>query len=505
MVQKISAKGMPSFFVRHQAIILGVVVIALYVFLGWQHIHDPFIHVSEDTNGSNGMAAYNWYRFGIKDLKGGLVVHWLPEQDFLNGKIVYYADHPSGFLLPTYFAYKLFGIHEWTTRVGPLSLVVLGLILFYGALLKIFQDPAKAFLSILGFVLLPGSVYYGKHLDMQSPALGWALITFSLFIFYYYRQNRTHLAAFLISAIIGCFVAWHYYFILLGIWLVVLFGKFGKTIIHRKAILIGLPIIVTTGFLVNLLHIYTLGGWEALQTLRGSFFNRSGGIFIFASKWYKDVWSRFDLNVTWYWMLAACAGGIVFIRNQVRAIEKELLAPIWIMPVGVILVFQSWSTHPFGPIYFLPIIGVFIGILCFSLLRRFRVYGAVLTIIIIVVGGMLSIQKLNFFYQDFLILSQVDINLLTQRIAPSIKDKELCVGQNDFGLYYGGIIGWYIHHQPLFSPQCFEENGDALGFGLLFRGPREFYQQEAQRFLGTGFKLDPNDCAGLWCLVTRSR
>ena len=106
---------------------LAALALVVYLFLAIQNINTPFIHVSEDTNGSNGMAGYNWAKYGLIQLKGGLYVSWLSEQTFSDDKLVFYADHPMGFLIPTWMAYKFLGAHEWTTRLGPLVLMILAL------------------------------------------------------------------------------------------------------------------------------------------------------------------------------------------------------------------------------------------------------------------------------------------------------------------------------------------------------------------------------------------
>jgi len=89
MVQQKKMAKIGESMLKFQGILLCVFVVSLYILLAWQHIHDPFIRVSEDTNGSNGLAAYNWFRLGVGALKGGLVVNWLPETELLQKQVVY--------------------------------------------------------------------------------------------------------------------------------------------------------------------------------------------------------------------------------------------------------------------------------------------------------------------------------------------------------------------------------------------------------------------------------
>ena len=481
--------------------LLCCVVLAIYLALALPNINTQFFHVSEDTNGSNGTAAYNWYRFSPGALKGGLVVNWLTEAELGSGAVTYYADHPVGFLLPTYILYKIFGVDEWTTRLGPLFLMTVAFGFLFFALARIFQNPATAFWSVLGIVLLPGAVYYGKHLDMSPPSLAWSLITFSLFIFLYFKSNRLNTFLFLSAVVLGGFVAWHFYFMPFSLWLFLLLTKSGKEVAKRKLLLFLLPLIVFLTFVLNLLHIYVLAGQDGLRALQGSFFNRTGGgVLLFNGSWYQTMISRFELNLTWWFLLLGLAGFLYFLMTERSRPKRDLLMPLWLMPLAILLVFQQWSTHPFGPIYFLPIVGIGVGFLWEFILKRFRLYGVLIVALLIFGGVLFTRQRLNYFYNDFLILTQQDIVLLEERVALEIQDNQLCVGRNDL-LYYEGIVSWYIRKKPLSSPGCLSQ--ESVRTALLLRLSGDLYRKEIERFLQAGFTVKQEDCPGMWCLATK--
>ena len=136
-------------------IVVGLLIVcAVFLFLSWQHISDPFIRVSEDTNGSNGLAAYNLTQYGFKSLKAGIYGSVLKNPADAFGS--FYTHHPFGFVLPTVLTYKLWGVSEMTTRLGPLLLSLLGLIAFYSAMLVIFESPLVAAFTSLSLAILPG-------------------------------------------------------------------------------------------------------------------------------------------------------------------------------------------------------------------------------------------------------------------------------------------------------------------------------------------------------------
>ncbi|MBA4320197.1 MAG: hypothetical protein C0412_17505, partial [Flavobacterium sp.] len=153
-------------------------LIALVIFLAFafHNIKDPFIHVTSDTNGQNGIAAVNFVKHGIFNMKFGIRDLLLSD---LSGKIPYYTHHPSFFAVPTFIFYKLFGISELTTRMGPLSLVFLSMIIFAYALRRIFDDIWPALVGILIFGILPGLIFYGKTFELAVFSLPNSLITFS--------------------------------------------------------------------------------------------------------------------------------------------------------------------------------------------------------------------------------------------------------------------------------------------------------------------------------------
>jgi hypothetical protein len=480
---------------------LAALVLVIYLFLAIQNINTPFIHVSEDTNGSNGMAGYNWAKYGLVQLKGGLYVSWLSEQTFSDDKLVFYADHPMGFLIPTWMAYKIFGAHEWTTRLGPLVLMILALGFLFFALEKIFKNPITAFFCLLGIVLLPGAVYYGKHLDMSPPSLAMAMISFSLFIFYFYHQTKKDAIAFFISILLGCLTAWHFYFMPFSIWLFLLFTKKGKGLKGRRLFIYLLPVIVVITFVFNVLQVSFLAGGQGLAVLKSSFLNRSGASSFLYGEWYQTIFSRWELNFTW-WFLVLAFGGLIYLiflpkfKNQ-----RDLLLPLGLMPLFVLIVFQQWSTHPFGPIYFIPAVGILSGLLLWGMIENWKLWGILSAGVLLALGIYFSLSRLSFFYNNFLILQPQDIELLKQSKASVIQGR-LCVGANQWGLYYGGIISWYWERELEYSPQCLESTSSPLAFALVFRGPSEFYEQEALKFMSRGLVLNPSQCSPDWCLMT---
>ena len=514
--------------------IYGLLFIVVAVYLGlslWQ-INAPFVHVSEDTNGTNGIGAANLARLGFFKLKFGLYNRWVSDisNKDLTGK--FYAHHPIGFLLPTAIFYKLFGINEITTRLGPLFLSLLAFILFYFAIYKIFKDSRAAFLCSLVFAVLPGAVYYGKHLDMSPPSLAFILISFSLFIFHYFEKKRLYFYLFLLSIFLGGLTAWHYFFMPFGIWLFILFTKIGKLTPERKKYLWFLPILILFAFFINILHIYIVNGLDGVKSWEASFFYRSARQqFI---PWLLTIFQRMQLNFTLLFIITSIIG-LVFLLFKLKT-EKNLMLflPILLLPLFISAIFMQWSTHPFGPIYFIPLISISTGLLLYYIVKSFDIGGWFIVFVIFAFGLTLSIKNLNFFYDKFLILGKNDPQLLKD-FRSQVKDNELCQGRNNFGIDLNGISNWYLQKEMLESPDCFatttiaikknitdeistqptDKNfegeppkSSTLKYGLVFVEnfdeiyKTDFYKKEIMLFQQNGFK-SLIKCADSWCLISK--
>jgi hypothetical protein len=169
------------------------IIILVFSYLASFNLSKEFYNVTSDVNGENGLAVLNWLNVGIFNLKfGKYVAGYLEKENFDFQKIRkdFYTHHPVFYLFPTYFLYKIFGISELTTRAGIFIMFLIGLIFFYFAFYKISKSLIFSFLSSLILVILPAFVYYGTTFELAVFGLPTALITFSLFIFYWHSKKK---------------------------------------------------------------------------------------------------------------------------------------------------------------------------------------------------------------------------------------------------------------------------------------------------------------------------
>lgn len=463
------------------------------------NLNKPFINVTSDTNGENGLAVLNLLNIGVFDLKFGKYVGGYLNKESFNFEKArenheFYTHHPMFYLYPTYFLYKIFGISEATTRGGPMIMFILGIIFFFLALNKIFNNFWLPFLITLIFVIFPGTVYYGTTFELAVFSLPTALITFSLFVFYYFERKNIYLYSLIISIFLGGLMGWFYFFMPASIWFYLLFDK-NPYFKNEKKLLIMLPLVSFFVFTLSIFHFYLLNGDYIFKDLLDAFSYRAQRLPL--QFWIRDIYERMKLNFNPLFLWLAILGIFIYCSSYLK--KYKILSPIILMPVLNTLVFYQWSTHPFGVIFFLPAVALGAGFLILTIMEKLKVYGVLIAIMILAFGFYLSYQKLDFFINKFLILGERDIQLLKE-LKFQIKEDKICLGQNQMGLYYGGIAMWYLRKNILFSPNCLEN--EKIKLAIVFNPQLgEFYQNETIAFLNKGFK--PVGCADLWCLLIK--
>jgi len=475
-------------------------IIFIFSYLASFNLNKEFYNVTSDVNGENGLTVLNWLNIGILDLKFGKYVNgYLEKEDFDFQKINnnFYTHHPVLYLFPTYFLYKIFGISEITTRGGVFLVFLTGLIFFFFALYKISQSLIFTFLVSLILSILPAFVYYGTTFELSVFALPTALITFSFFVFYYYFKKEIYFYLILASIFIGGLMTWFYFFMPASIWFYLLFFEKNKGFSdQRKKLLIWLPIISVAVFSLNLLHIYILKGSGGLSDLKNAFLWRSQKLPLIP--WLKTLEFRFDHAYTKFFLLFSLAG-LFFFFTKFK--EYKIFLPLLLMPALNTFVFSQWVTHPFGVIFFAPIIALLTAIFIKETVIYLKNNILKITILslFIILSFYFSYKNLDFWVNKFLILDPNDINLLKE-IKNQINHDELCLGKNEMGLYYGGIVMWYLRKNILFSPNCLEEQ--SIKYAIVFN-PQfgEFYQKETVNFLNKGFK--PIGCSGYFCILSK--
>ena len=472
---------------------IGVLaILALYVFLSFLHIRDPFIHVTADVNGGNALAAENWATHGMWAMKFGHhgdLLKQAPAPSF-------YTHHPNFFLLPTASIYKLFGVSEMTTRLGPLLYMVFALAFFAFALRALSRSHIFPLFTLLVFVLFPGVIFYAQTFELAVFSIPAALFTFSFFIFYRETNLKMYKWLFLLSIIIGGMMSWFYYFMPASIWLYVLLAREYRTWQDRKQLLVIMPLLLFGLFVLNILHFYWLGGSTIFEGLESSFKTRAGRLSLFG--WSVRIVKFLDFHITPLYGAAALLGtGVagIWYRKQQLVRTASLF---FVMLIGVIVVFMQWMTHPFGVIFFWVPVALATGYLLATVVEKWKYVGLVCVILFFAAGGFATNKGMNYFYNDFRILHEIDVKLF-QELSPMVEDYEVCLGADSRGIGIHGIVQFYMRKSILSS--CADERARVA----LVWNPRvgNEYKEYASSLEAKGFVSQ--GCAGYICLLEKSQ
>jgi 4-amino-4-deoxy-L-arabinose transferase-like glycosyltransferase len=481
---------------------LGVLaIVVVFLDLALLNINAPFNHATADSNGFFGLAAENLAKEGVWNLKFGLYPEIISPGDILRGK--FYTHHPDGFIFPTVILYKMFGTSEATTRLGPILMMIFALCLFAYALRKIFRNDFKAWLATLILAILPGFIFYGELLEISVAALAAALVSFSLFAFCYPEGKRINFVLFYISLFIGGLFGWFFYFLPAVLWVFVLFSKTAAKI----KLLILMPVIMLAAAALNLAHFFWLNG-NVISDLWAVADERSGGL---AWKyWLPRIFSMLALHATGLFLILAGAGLVVFFLHLKKNPEWRIFLPLLAYPLLICIVFRQWVTHPFGVIYFLPIIAVLSAISLFTLFdflsARFGQTGKIIGIaeiaVIILAGLFLSYGNLNYFFKDFTILDSKDIELVKFiSRASDLQDNNVCLGDNNFHINMVPILEWCLGKKV----SCADKS--KIKIVLAFNPELDqalggsFYTKKLEEFKSLGYKM--NGCSGSLCSMAK--
>lgn len=474
---------------------LGVIlVLGIYLTFSLQHISDPFFRVNEDTNGTNGIGALNMAEHGFGKMKFGNHLMRVSASESIENS--YYTNHPVGFLIPSAVLINIFGQSEAAARWGPLLFMLIGIGFFYVALEKVFDSRQKALFATGIFIVLPATVFYGKHLDMQAPALGMMLISYSLFILYWFRESKSLFYSFLASVLLGVLVSWFYVFMPIAIWFYIKFAPSMREFERRNVLLYVLPALSIVAAGINVLHAYILNGDQAFENYKRSFFLRSARIPF--RHWASDFYEVMQNGITGVFLAAATAGAVIYGWKERLEDNNTLLIPVLLAPVLLTIVFKQWVLHPFGQMFYLPAIGVLVLTGVWYAYNRFGISGMYVAILVVIFGLYSSTKYLDAFYSDRVIIAPEDRELI-QKLSNNVHDDQVCITDNDLGINMTGILHWYLGHTTSNPGTCLDQD-DTI---VLLINPEldESTSQRAAVFEDAGFTAQ--GCAQLYCLMMK--
>ncbi len=462
-----------------------------------KNIHDPFLRWNEDNNALYGLVAQNWLKFGIFNLKLGMVGYWVEN---LNEKISFYTHHPDLFILPTYFIYKFLGISEFTTRLSPLLFTFFSIILFFFLVFQFYRNYLISFFASFIFAILPAITFYGKMLDPEI----FVLFFFLLSLFFYAKiknaNKKIYYLLFFIAIFLGGFFGWHFFFAPFIIWLLILFDK---NFPQRKMFLVFLPLLSLFSFSLIIFHIYILGGKDALIDLKDAFLSRTSGLpWDF---WLNRIYFLLKLNFTLPLVLVGFFYLLYFVYRAIFTYEKTNILPIaiFLFPFLITFSFRQWVTHPYGPFYFVGFFAIAGGEFLYFLNQKLKEHfkkesiGIGFSLILLLLLYFFCNNSLKFFDQN-LMVDKETLEFLSE-IKGKFSPKSICLGREETGIGYNPIFSFYLKVPIKSSPECIKKET----FAIIFRPYKEndFRFQEVELFLREEYSVI--DCKGIICFLNK--
>jgi hypothetical protein len=220
-------------WLRRHLPFVGIFLIAFYlltinVTAPWQSMH-------EDNGTLNESIAINHIRFGLGVTKGQDLLDEEARQSFgpqgtseaqhfaffRFGPVhpAVYGDHPPLLGLTIAGSFLIFGFHFWSERLVPIAFALLGLLLFYRLVARIF-DLGIALVATFLYATFPMLAYFGRNVSHESEVMVWALLLLGGYVRWRERPTRGALAQMVAAIVIGGLYDWPmFYFapILLGI------------------------------------------------------------------------------------------------------------------------------------------------------------------------------------------------------------------------------------------------------------------------------------------------
>lgn len=362
---------------RQHAVFIAVFLLATYLLTinaatPWQGPH-------EDNGLLNESAAIDHIRYGLAYTKGQNVVDQKSRNRFdpvgvaagnesaqfnylLHGKteLWVYGDHPPALGLTIAGSMLVFGYHWWAVRLVPIVYALLGLVLFYRLISRLFDVTIARVASAL-YATFPILAYYGRAVAHEAPTLFWALLLLTGYFQWADDGRKRWLAVMGASSVVGGYYGWPlFYFVAI----LVALDALAHRRLSRPLILSTLvPAVVT--FILVILQIDWALGWS-LHALKSMFFVRiSGGTEGSTISWLNQLrqFNREDFGL-WWQLLAPVVAFYLARRANIEGWSRRMLvvATLGIWGVSHVLIFRhgAW-VHDYWQFYLIPFTALVCG------------------------------------------------------------------------------------------------------------------------------------------------
>ena len=314
-------------------------------------IDEPFI--GQHDSGSAAMANYarNMIRYGYWGCKMGQIINSGPLD---KADRIYYYLHCAplqSFLVSVSF--RLFGVHEWSTRLAPIAQAI-GCVVLTMLIAERLWGAGIALAASCFLVVSPVFAYYGRVADLVPFGFGYPLLSLYAYLRWFDSQARAWLAMLLGAALAGVLASlevWSFPFVLTAHYYLAAKRR-------SKAVLL-LPMMTFLGFALLAGHMVLLTGFDNMVTDafdalgRRSMFKNGGANFVSAvakqAAWAVEYVTPVPLLLALVWAVLAAAKWLRRRRSRQGASQARFADSVIVVllanPVLISLVFPEHSAN----------------------------------------------------------------------------------------------------------------------------------------------------------------
>ncbi len=297
--------------IRRYSILIFIILAALSI--RCINITLPWIRFGDTDGAVYGHYAKNAVRYGNIETKFGPCSNSGP---VVNGNYSYYINHPlSLFIFLISISYRIFGIHEWSTRLVPILFSIGSLLTFY-LIVQMLWDKRTGVIATLLFGFNPLTAYWDSTIWTNTMVM---FFIFAMIYFYFHWINKAGKIYFIIMItfqVLGLLSHWAAYLMAPLLLIHCFFCE------RNKSGWMIIPVLVNIVFFsMHLFYIQWLRPESALSAFWNAFVLRSG------NQGFAITWLEYSYQVT-YWLIQwytfpLCIFSAIWLFSFFRNLNKK--------------------------------------------------------------------------------------------------------------------------------------------------------------------------------------
>ena len=317
----------------------------------WESGHQGF-HITEYPHN-----ALNYLRFGYVRTKLGLVMNYGTSMPGAN--LTFRSDHPMLTALLISFAYRAFGVHDWSARLFPVLLAIGTSIMTFLLTWRITLNRWAAILAFFFCALSPMLTYYGRMPAPHNLATFFSVLVFYSYWRWFTERRTIFLVCMFAFLVIGAYTGWVTYFVVPPIVIHSLVWNVGRRKWQFAGILLASPFML---FVLYVAWTYWLGGNDLVQSLWHIFVLRSGTNYgVVKTLMAVETW-RVLYSQVQHWLtspilllvLGGCGGCMWLLFKRRVSASQGLVLSMLFFGISYDLIFSNLAVnHDFVTLYHL--------------------------------------------------------------------------------------------------------------------------------------------------------